>query len=109
MFKLSSDILLTVPRRCFFCGSFLLFMFHVCLYHTVLSVHCSLVITCWESADLLALLSVIFLVFLTFSHMVSRVGCGALLYRFLVFAFFFTFKCILLAYILLIVVKHKLI
>ena len=68
MFKLSSDILLTVPRRCFFCGSFLLFMFHVCLYHTVLSGPCSLVITCWESADLLALLSVIFLVFLSFSR-----------------------------------------
>ena len=31
MFKTSSNILLTIPRRCFFCGSFLLFKFHVCL------------------------------------------------------------------------------
>ena len=37
----------TVPRRCFFCGSFLLFLFHVCLCNTVVSVFCSLVITCW--------------------------------------------------------------
>ena len=33
-----------------------LFMFHVWLCYAVLSVPCSLVITCWESADLLALL-----------------------------------------------------
>ena len=38
----------------------LLSMFHVCLYNTVLSVPCSLVITCWERADLLALLCVTF-------------------------------------------------
>ena len=31
-------------------------MFHVCLYYTILSVPCSLVITCWERAGLLALL-----------------------------------------------------
>ena len=55
MFKPSSDFLLTVPRRCLFCGSVLLFMFHVCLYYTVLFVPCSFVITCWEKADLLAL------------------------------------------------------
>ena len=34
-------------KRCFFCGSFLLFLFHVCLCYTVVSVFCSLVITCW--------------------------------------------------------------
>ena len=45
--------LLTVPRRCFFCGSFLLFMFRVC--HAFLSDHCSLVITCWDRANLLAM------------------------------------------------------
>ena len=33
-------------------------MFRVC--HAVLSVHCSLVDTCWERADLLALFCVIF-------------------------------------------------
>ena len=34
----------------------MLFVFHVC--HAVLSVPCSLVVTCWEKADLLALLYV---------------------------------------------------
>ena len=33
-------------------------MFRVC--HVLLSVHCSLVVTCWERADLLALLHVMF-------------------------------------------------
>ena len=28
----------------------------VCLCHTVMSVSCSLVVTCWETADLLAFL-----------------------------------------------------
>ena len=40
---------------------FLLFMFHVCLYYGVLSVSCSLLITCWEWADILALLRDVFL------------------------------------------------
>ena len=43
-----------------FCGSFLLFMFHICLYYTALSVSCSLVITCWERTDPFALLCVMF-------------------------------------------------
>ena len=52
--------------------SFLLFMFHICLYYTVLPVPCSLVITCWERVDLLALLCVIFpCVFATFPYGVS--------------------------------------
>ena len=37
---------------------FCLFMFQVCLYYIVLTVPCSLVITCWERPDLLALLCV---------------------------------------------------
>ena len=46
-------------------GSFLLLMFRVC--HAFLSVHCSLVITCWESANILAFLYVMFsCVFVTF-------------------------------------------
>ena len=57
-------ILLTVPRRCFFCESFLLFMFRVC--HVVLSVHCCLVATCWERADLLALVCDVYCGFVTF-------------------------------------------
>ena len=57
--------LLTFLRRCFFCGSFLLFMFRAC--HVFLSVHCCLVFTCWERADLLAFLYVMFYcVFVTF-------------------------------------------
>ena len=37
---------------------FFLFMFRV--YHAFLSVHCSLVFSCWERAGLLALLCVMF-------------------------------------------------
>ena len=36
------------------------FLFHVCLCYAVLSVPCSLVVTCLEWADLLALLCVVF-------------------------------------------------
>ena len=40
-------------------------MFHIC--HVFLSVHCSLVVTCWEMVKLLALLCVMFsCVFVTF-------------------------------------------
>ena len=60
---------LTVQRRCFFCGSFLLFVFRVCLCHTVLYVPCRLVDTCWGRALLLALLYVMFsCVFVTFPY-----------------------------------------
>ena len=45
--------LLTIPRRFFFCGSFVLFLSCVC--HACGSVHCYLVVTYWERADLLAL------------------------------------------------------
>ena len=30
-------------------------LFMSCVYHTFAAVHCCLVVTCWESADLLAL------------------------------------------------------
>ena len=51
------NFLLTVPRQCFFCGSFLLFVFRDCLCHTVfLSVPYSLLVACWKRAGLLALL-----------------------------------------------------
>ena len=60
------NMYMTVPRRYFFCGSFL---FCVCLCHFVLSVSCSLVVTCWEMADFLALLYVRFsCVFVTFQY-----------------------------------------
>ena len=48
-------ILVTIPRQCFFCGPFLLVMFHVCLCYAVLSVLCSLVVTCLDRADLLCI------------------------------------------------------
>ena len=54
-FKPSSRIfLLTVPRRCFFCGSFMLFL-SCFVMHSCTSVFLYLVVTCWESAVLLAL------------------------------------------------------
>ena len=55
-FKPSSKIsLLTVQRRYFFCGSF---MFLFCLVFAMslcASVYMCFVVTCWEMADLLAL------------------------------------------------------
>ena len=54
LFKLSSKVLLlTVPRRYFFGGSFVLFLYCVC--HAFPSTHCCLVVTCWEGDGLLAL------------------------------------------------------
>ena len=43
-----------------FVDPFLLFGLRICLCYTVLSVPCSIVITRWEGADLLALLYVMF-------------------------------------------------
>ena len=61
-----------------FCGSFLLFVFRVCLCHTLLSVPFRLVVTCWERADLFTLFCVMFpcvCFFFSFSY-ISRVRCG---------------------------------
>ena len=44
-------------------------MFRFC--HAFLSVHCSLVVTCWERAIIFVLLCVIYCVFLSLSHVVS--------------------------------------
>ena len=75
---------LIIPRRCFFCGSFVLFVFHVC--HAVFSVHCSLVVICWEMDDLLALLYVMFYcVFVTFLR-----GFPGQVWCLMIFAFFLT-------------------
>ena len=53
------------------------FMFRVCLRYAVLSVSCSLMIICWERADPLNFLCVMFfLMFLSLYHMVSWVRCG---------------------------------
>ena len=67
-------------------------MFRVC--HVFLSVRCSLVVTCWERTDLLALLCVMFyLRFVTFPcGVLGRVWC--LICQFPIFAFFLTFKMV---------------
>ena len=79
------NILLTVPRRHFFCGSF---MFLFCLVFAMslcASVYMCFVVTCWKRADLLALMCGVFCEFVTFP-LVSWVRCGTWLYRFLIFA-----------------------
>ena len=58
----SKTFLLTVPRRHFFCRSIVLFM--SCVFHAFVYVHCCLVVTCWERADLLALVCI----FVTFPY-----------------------------------------
>ena len=58
----SKYFLLIVPRRCFFCGFFLLVRLHVGVSCAVVAVPYSLVVTCSERADLLAT------VFVVFSH-----------------------------------------
>ena len=47
-----------------FCGSFVLFMSCVC--HAFLSVNCCHMVTCWETADLLALVCDVYLCFCHF-------------------------------------------
>ena len=59
-----NHILPTVPRRYFFCWSFVLFM--SCVYHAFASVHCNLVVTCWKRVDLLALVCGVYLCFCHF-------------------------------------------
>ena len=59
MFKPSSKFRTERKMQDFFRGPFLLFVFHVCLCHTVSSVPFNLVVTCREMTDLLSLLSVL--------------------------------------------------
>ena len=54
------------------------------------SVYMCFVVTCWERADLLALVCGVFCEFVTFP-LVSLVRCGTWLYRFLIFATLLTF------------------
>ena len=51
-------------------------LFMYCVSHAFASAHYCLVVTCWERADLLALLLVLFIVFLLHSNVVSLGGCG---------------------------------
>ena len=49
----SKILLLTVPGWYFFGGAFVLFLYWAC--HALASAHCCPVVTCWERAELLAL------------------------------------------------------
>ena len=57
----------------------------LCLLCLCASVCMCFVVTCWERADLLALVCGVFCEFVTFP-LVSWVRCGTWLYRFLIFA-----------------------
>ena len=46
-----------------------------CVSHVFASVHCCLVVTCWERTDLLALVGDVSCILLL-SHVVSWVRCG---------------------------------
>ena len=87
MFMPSSDFFTDCSEGMLLLWILLLFMFHVCHYYTVLSVPTILVITCWESDDLLSLLCMMFPCVLSLSHMVSQIRCGTSLYWYLIFAF----------------------
>ena len=64
---------LSVPRRYFFCGSFVLFMTCVCC--ACASVHCCLVVA-WGKGLASWHVFVIFIVMLLVSHLVSWDRCG---------------------------------
>ena len=64
--------LLTIPWRCFFCGSF----FYLCFVYVMLSCRLFIVVTCLERADLLALLYVVIYCVLSLPDGVSWVKCG---------------------------------
>ena len=74
-----------LTRLHFFCGSFM-FLFCLVFYMSLCaSVYMCFVVTCWERADLLALVCGVYCEFVTFP-LVSWVRCGTWLYRFLIFA-----------------------
>ena len=73
-----NNILLTVPRRYFFCGSFVFLFCLVFAMSLYASVYMCFVVACWEGAGLLALGSLVVsnCEFVAFP-LVSWVGCGA--------------------------------
>ena len=64
---------------------FYVFVLSCVCYVLCASVYMCFVVTCWERADLLALVCGVFSEFVTFP-LVSWVRCGTWLYRFLIFA-----------------------
>ena len=72
---------------------FYVFVLSCVCYVLCASVYMCFVVTCWERADLLALVCGVFCEYVTFP-LVSWVRCGTLLYRFLIFATLLTMlKC----------------
>ena len=65
-----------------------------CVCPAFASVHCCLVVTCWERQTS-SLSFVMFNCVLSLSHLVSFVRCGTFLHRFLIFATFLTFTIML--------------
>ena len=62
-------------------------MFFSCVSHAFASVYCCLVVTCWERADLLALVGDVYCIFVTFPcGMLGQVWY--LIVSFLIFAVF---------------------
>ena len=70
MFKSPSDIFADRSKEVLLVDTVsYLYMFHVCLCYAILSVPCSLLITCWQRADLSPLLCVVFsCVFVSFPY-----------------------------------------
>ena len=69
---------------------FYVFVLSCVCYVLCASVYMCFVVTCWERADLLALVCGVYCEFVTFP-LVSWVRCGTWLYRFLIFAPLLTF------------------
>ena len=67
------------------------YLYFVAVCHTVLSAHCSLVVTFWEGADLLALLHLTSCVFVTFPYCALGSVRYLIFFLFLNFALFLTF------------------
>ena len=65
----------SIPRRYFFCGSFMFLFCFVFALSLCASVYMCFVVTCWERADLLALVCGVYCEFVTFP-LVSWVRCG---------------------------------
>ena len=70
--------------------NFYVFVLSCVCYVLCASVYMCFVVTCWERADLLALVCGVFCEFVTLP-LVSWVRCGTWLYRFLIFAPLLTF------------------
>ena len=64
-------------------------LFISCVCHAFASVHCCLVATCWERADLLALVCDVYCIFVTFLGVILG-QVWYLIVDFLIFAIFLT-------------------